>query len=140
MAGFQVTTEGLPLVAFFFDLAMRDWEQSRLVFPCRLCCGRLRINYKFPSREPIQLAAHHVVGRLYGSDAEGWKYLPMWWESLAIGEGQTKFDLKYVGWDTDRGYKARGLARPAIIDESDFAYLAELYQRVAGKRFPCSAG
>jgi hypothetical protein len=129
---------GLRLVAFFFDLAEREWDQGRLVFPCHICSGHLRINYVFPRAKPLQLAVHHVVGSLYVSDAGDWKYLPMWWESLATGEQQTNFDLKYVGWSRARGYEARGLARPAILKASDLADLAEIYQRIVGKQFPCS--
>jgi hypothetical protein len=128
---------GSRLVKFFCDLADSGWDQSRLALRCSLCSGRLRINYLFPRREALQLAVHHVVGRLYGSDEEGWKYLPMWWESRVSGEGQANFDLKYVGWSRERGYQARGLARPAIIKESDFADIAEVYERVVGRAFPC---
>jgi hypothetical protein len=123
---------GAPLVRFLFGLAERDWPQADLVRPCRAsgCGGSMRIHYDFPAKtsQGLRLVVVHIVGRLRDEGT----YLPMLWESVIDGRGESGFDFKYVGRDK-KGYQAYGLARPAFLGLSDLKALFKLYHRVVGK-------
>ncbi len=130
---FSDATGGLPIVRFFFHLCEDDWDQSLLSRPCAQCSGLLRINYSFPRRDdPLQFAVQHVVGLLVKLDRGEAAYLPMLWESIAVGESESKFDLKYVGQDAAGNYQPYGLARPAIVDRGALKQLADLYRAKTG--------
>jgi len=119
------------IVAFFWDILSKDWEQGLLVRDCTQCGEKsMRITYKFPRSEQEVISTYHIVG-LSGSNFE---YLPMLWEGTPRSDPHARwFDFKYLGDQRKRG-AYWGLNKPAVLTSDDLRRLIDLYEAKTGSK------
>ena len=114
---------------FIWDILLKEeWNQDHLIKNCK-SCGKdlMRITYEFPRKDKEKLRVIHIIGI---GPFDNNKYLPMIWETHAVGENENDnwFDFKYLN-----GKNIRGLNRPAVFSRDSLKKLFDVYSKKTGK-------